>query len=96
MLFYSQETAQEHDLGWTVVLNWAATNANVFETHQWDAIQVEIRRLALGNLISYDQVCVDLYRIDRKFGGINIWRIGFTKRLANSKFGDFASSNKMT
>ena len=33
------------------------------------------------------------YRIARKFGGINIWRIGFIKRLAKSKFGDFASSN---
>ena len=34
-----------------------------------------------------------LYRIGGKFGGINIWRIGFIKHLAKSKFGDFASSN---
>ena len=40
--------------------------------------------------------CNGTYRIAGKFGGINIWQIGFIKCLTNSKFGDFASSNGMT
>ena len=42
---------------------------------------------------AFQKLC---YLIAGKFGGIIIWQIGFIKRLANSKFGDFAASNWMT
>jgi len=40
-----QETAQEHDSCWTVVLNWIATDATVSKANRGNAIQARICRL---------------------------------------------------